>query len=78
MQKKYEFPFVKSIYDLLYNIAEIDRDDIIGCSDDELAHLEDLHPYKIKLPAAYKAFMKHFGKKIINMQPVSVFFFTLK
>lgn len=70
-----EYSFVGKVSTLLQEVEDITSDDIVGCSDEELNYLEELHPYKVKLPQAYRIFMNNYGKGIAEMRPVSDFFY---
>jgi hypothetical protein len=56
---------IESYLEKMADMGIIDLDDIQGCSLDEIADLEE--KYSIRLPASYRSFLLHLGKKFGNL-----------
>jgi hypothetical protein len=58
----------------LQQLDYFDDREFIGCTEAEIQALEDLHPYDIRLPEAYKDFLRVGGKLFGELRPNEVFY----
>jgi hypothetical protein len=58
----------------LQQLDYFDDREFIGCTEAEIEELEALHPQSIRLPEAYKDFLRVGGKTFTDLRPMEVFY----